>query len=178
VRAIGRWTVRERIELNQDLTPAGISGRVMHELHSHALDAVPEECCGLVTGSPGNRFKRVYRITNVMTKKHIADSIAFPRDARHAFYMAEGEYLLAQRDAEAKGETVTAVYHSHVEAGPYLSREDLVYAEHPLFPFPGAAQIVLSVIGDQVAGSALFEADPDTGEFRHEGARLLEVDDG
>jgi proteasome lid subunit RPN8/RPN11 len=169
--------VRERIELNQDLTPAGISGRVMHELHSHALDAMPEECCGLVTGKPGSRFGRVHRITNVMTKKHLSEPDVYPRDARHAFYMAELEYLRAQRDAEAKGESVTAVYHSHVETGPYLSEEDLAYAEHPLFPFPGAAQIVLSVIGDRVAGSGLFEAD-DTGAFGHGGARLLEVNEG
>jgi len=170
--------VRERIELNQDLTPAGISSRVMHELHSHALDAVPEECCGLVTGTPGNRFSRTYRITNVMTKKHLEDPSAFPRDARHAFYMSEGEYYRAQHDAEQRGETVTAVYHSHVEAGPYFSAEDIAYAEHSLFPFPGASQIVLSVIGDLVAGSAIFEIDPVRGEFSDGCARLLEVDEG
>jgi proteasome lid subunit RPN8/RPN11 len=170
--------VRERIELNQDLTPTGISSRVMHELHSHARDAVPEECCGLVTGTPEDRFARVYRITNVMTKKHLENARGFPRDARHAFYMSEGEYYRAQLDAEERGERVTAVYHSHVEAGPYLSPEDLVYAEHPLFPFPGAAQIVLSVIGDRVAGSAIFEIDPGSGSFGPESARLLEVDEG
>jgi len=170
--------VRERVELNQDLTPAGIPGLVLHELHSHALDAVPEECCGLITGTPEIRFSRVYRITNVMTKKHLESPSAFPRDSRHAFYMSEGEYHLAQREAEGRGESVTAVYHSHVEAGPYLSLEDLAYGEHPLFPFPGAAQIVLSVIGDRVAGSAIFEVDRGSGTYTHDGARLLEVDDG
>jgi len=150
---------------------------VLSELCNHALDTAPEECCGLVTGTAAQRFRNVYRITNVMTKMHLADAVAFPRDARHAYYMAEIEYLRAQQHAESKGETVTAVYHSHVEAGAYLSAEDLAYAEHALFPFPGAAQIVLSVLGGRVDESAIFEVSRATGTFAPRSGRLLEVDE-
>jgi len=169
--------VRARIELNRNLEPVPFPATVMGELCRHALDTAPEECCGLVIGTEDNRFERMVRITNVMTKMHLSDALAFPRDARHAYYMAELEYLDAQKEAEARGQTVTAVYHSHVGAGAYLSEEDLGYAEHPLFPFPGAAQIVISVLSDRVEEAAIFEMDHAAGGFPSEGGRPLEVVD-
>jgi proteasome lid subunit RPN8/RPN11 len=141
------------------------------------MDVVPEECCGLISGRTEDPYRAVHRVTNVMTKKHLSDSVAFPRDAYHAYYMSEVEYLRAQREAENVGDRITAVYHSHVGADAYLSEEDRAYAEHPLFPFPGAAQIVLSLPGKRVETAAVFEVDPETGEFRQDGGRLLEVVD-
>lgn len=167
--------MRARVELNRNLGPVPCPAPVLSELCNHALETAPEECCGLIVGSGRQRFEQVHRITNVMTRMHLADPLAFPRDARHAYYMAELEYLVAQKDAEARGRTVTAVYHSHVEAGAYLSQEDLAYAEHPLFPFPRAAQIVVSVLGGRVKEAAIFEIDPATGTFRQPGGRPLGV---
>jgi proteasome lid subunit RPN8/RPN11 len=172
--------VRRRIELNQDLPAVAIPSAVMHELCSHALGAAPEECCGLVTGTKEDCFRSVYRITNVMTKKHLADPAAFPRDAHEAYYMSEVEYLRAQQDAEARGETVTAVYHSHVGTGIYLSDEDRAFAEHPLFPFPSAAQIVLSLVTERIVEGGIFYADLQAGPGRFDergGRRLLAVSD-
>jgi proteasome lid subunit RPN8/RPN11 len=67
---------------------------------------------------------------------------------------------------------VTAVYHSHVDMGAYLSELDLEYAEHGLFPFPEADQIVVSVVDGRVAedGVAVFRRDGQGGSFR--GRRL------
>ena len=83
--------------------------------------------------------------------------------------------LAAQKEAEARGERVTALYHSHVDADAYLSAEDLTYAESPLFPFPGALQIVLSVMGDRVKDTVLFEMDPELGLFSPGCGRLLQA---
>ena len=168
---------RARIELNRDLDPVPLPASVMSEICRHALDTAPEECCGLVVGSIQQRFESPCRISNVMTKMHLADPISFPRDARQAYYMTEVEYLRAQQEAEMAGRFVTAVYHSHVDAGAYLSTEDLAYAEHPLFPFPGAAQIVISVLGGRVKEAAIFEMDAVTRDFRGVNGRLLEVID-
>jgi proteasome lid subunit RPN8/RPN11 len=88
---------------------------------------------------------------------HVADPAAFPRDARHAYYMSEVEYLRALGEAEAKGEQVAAVYHSHVGQGCYLSQDDLAFASHPLFPFPEADQIVISLLDGKVDEVGLFE---------------------
>jgi proteasome lid subunit RPN8/RPN11 len=129
-----------------------IPADVLHELYRHALEVAPEECCGLVIGIAENRFLRAVRITNVMTKMHLSDANAFPRDARHAYYMSETEYQQVIEEAESRGERVSAIYHSHFGRGCYLSEDDLAFTAHPLFPFPNAAQLVLSLIGDRVGG--------------------------
>jgi proteasome lid subunit RPN8/RPN11 len=148
----GTETVSKRIDLDPKLESCTIEGDVLHELYRHALEVAPEECCGLVIGTEENRFIRAVRVTNVMTKMHIADAKAFPRDARHAYYMSEVEYQQAIEEAESRGEHVSAIYHSHFGQGCYLSEDDLAFASHPLFPFPDAAQLVLSLIGDPVGG--------------------------
>ena len=69
---------------------------------------------------------------------------------------------------------MTAVYHSHVSAGVYLSEMDQDFANHELFPFPLAAQIVLAVGADavdRVIAAGIFERDA-SGRFR---GRPLEV---
>ena len=169
-----RVVVQDRVDVKRNEPPVVIPATVFNELRRHAMEAVPEECCGLITGSGEERYESVWRISNVMTRMHVADVETFPRDARTAYYMAEVEYLQAQKDAEARGEFVTAVYHSHVNADAYLSAEDRVYAESPLFPFPGARQIVLSVVGDRVKDAGIFEIDSESGRFTSEGGRLLE----
>ncbi|MDE0886315.1 MAG: M67 family metallopeptidase [Myxococcota bacterium] len=166
--------MQDRVDVERNQPPVLIPATVFNELRRHAIEAVPEECCGLITGTDEERFESVWRISNVMTRMHVADVETFPGDARTAYYMAEVEYLQAQRDAEARGEMITAVYHSHVNADAYLSAEDRVYAESPLFPFPGARQIVLSVVGDRVKDAGIFEMDYESGRFTSEGGRLLE----
>lgn len=153
----GTETVSKRIDLDPELESRSIPSDVLHEICRHALDVAPEECCGLVIGTAEDRFLRAVRITNVMTKMHVADVKAFPRDARHAYYMSETEYLQAIGEAEARGERVAAIYHSHFGKGCYLSQDDLAFAAHPLFPFPNAVQLVLSLLGDRVREIGIFE---------------------
>jgi proteasome lid subunit RPN8/RPN11 len=157
--------VSERIELDANLETRTIPNAVLHEICRHALDVAPEECCGLVVGTEEDRFVESVRITNVMTRMHVADPKAFPRDARHAYYMSESEYQDAIEKAEANGATVSAIYHSHFGQGCYLSQDDIAFAAHPLFPFPHAAQVVVSILGDRVGEVGIFEptGTPETG---------------
>ena len=146
-----------RVDLDPERGSRSIPSEVLLEICRHALDVAPEECCGLVLGNAEERFVRAVRITNVMTKIHVEDPVAFPRDARHAYYMSESEYLKALEEAGARQEVVCAVYHSHFGQGCYLSQDDLAFAAHPLFPFPEAAQIVVSLLGNGVQDVGLFE---------------------
>ena len=43
--------------------------------------------------------------------------------------------------------------------GAYLSESDLKFADHVLFPFPDAAQIVLAVFDRKVKAVGIFERD-------------------
>lgn len=147
----------DRVDLSAELESRSIPNDILHEVCQHALDVAPEECCGLLLGDTASWARRVVRITNIMTKMHAADPEAFPRDARHAYYMSEVEYLRAVQEAEANDERVTAVYHSHFGQGCYLSTDDVAFATHPLFPFPEAAQVVISVLDGEVKQAGIFE---------------------
>jgi len=126
-----------------------------------AVHSDPEECCGLILGDDALRFRHVYRCHNDMTARHNEDPIRFPRDNRSGFYMRDADIDRAQREAARSGLRVTAVYHSHVGAGAYLSETDLEYAEHGFSRFPGADWIVLDVFGRSVRRVALFRAGTD-----------------
>jgi proteasome lid subunit RPN8/RPN11 len=91
-----------------------------------------------------------------MTRLHQRDPDAYPRDGRQAFHMNEADMLRVLEAAEAKGQLVTGVYHSHADAGPYFSEVDQEFARRPGFPFPEAQHIVISVLEGRVAESALF----------------------
>jgi proteasome lid subunit RPN8/RPN11 len=134
-----------RVEVDKSLPPVVLPARTVSELLGHARETLPEECCGLIVGRVGERYRRLVRCRNEMTQRHRADPVAFPRDGRAAFWMNEADYMHTRDEAEAEGERVTAVYHSHVGAGAYLSEMDLDYARHALFPFPDADQIVVAV---------------------------------
>ena len=153
----GTETVTERVDLDPELESRLFPSEILHEICQHALDVAPEECCGFVMGNEAQDISRVVRITNLMTKMHVADPDAFPRDARHAYYMSEVEYMRALDEAEEKNEHVVAVYHSHFGKGCYLSQDDLAFASHPLFPFPEAGQIVVSLLQGQVREVGFFE---------------------
>ena len=133
-----------------------IAGPILHELYAHALEAYPEECCGLLTGADRVRFRGVHRCRNEMTRLHRHDRLNYPRDGTQAFHMNEADYLDVVRKAEARHENVTGVYHSHVDADAYFSELDQDFASQPLFPFPDADHIVVSVLDGKVRGAGAF----------------------
>ena len=146
-----------RVDVDASLPPLVFPGRILNELCAHALETLPEECCGLILGQRNARFGQLVRCRNEMTRLHLADPRSQPRDGNTAFWMNEGDHAHAQALAEAAGDVVTAVYHSHVDAGAYLSELDVEYAEHALFPFPTADQIVIAVHERHVVGLGLFQ---------------------
>ncbi|MEE2664526.1 MAG: Mov34/MPN/PAD-1 family protein [Myxococcota bacterium] len=156
---------RARVDLDPLRVPVRIPGRVINELCNHALEAQPEECCGLVTGHAGERFATVYRCHNEMSARHRSDPDAYPRDGTHGFVINEGDYLRAAQDAEGRGEQVTAVYHSHVGAGVYFSELDQEFADSAFFPFPEASHLVLAVWEQRVSGAGIFDRDPSSGHY-------------
>jgi proteasome lid subunit RPN8/RPN11 len=149
--------VARRVDVDASLPPLVLPGRILNELCAHALETLPEECCGLILGQRSARFSQLVRCRNEMTRLHLADPRSHPRDGNTAFWMNEGDHAHAQALAEAAGDVVTAVYHSHVDLGAYLSELDVEYAEHAFFPFPTADQIVIAVQERHVVGLGLFQ---------------------
>ena len=150
-----------RVDADETLPPVFVPGRVLNEIRAHALESRPEECCGLIIGDENERFVRVERCRNEMTQKHTEKPQLYPRDGTAAFYMSASDVLRVEKELQDTGERVSAVYHSHVGSGAYLSEMDLEYAEHAFFPFPDADQIVIEVYGDEdaVGRIGIFQRD-------------------
>ncbi len=159
------------VEVNPKLAPVVISGRLLNEIYTHALESHPEECCGLLTGKGSGCFDAIHRCRNEMTRLHRQNPIAYPRGGERAFHMNEFDYVQVQTDAEAVGARVTGVYHSHVEAGAYFSEDDQESALQELYPFPKVDHIVISVMDRAVREVAAFRWLADEGRF--EGRTLV-----
>ncbi len=139
-----------------------MAGRVLNEFCAHALESLPEECCGLISGNDEIRFQQVHRCRNEMTKMHLQYPDDFPRDGMEAFYMNELDYCRAQEAAESIEQRITAVYHSHVGYGAYFSEMDQEFASSELFPFPDVDHLVISEIHNKVAQLGLFTWNTET----------------
>jgi proteasome lid subunit RPN8/RPN11 len=141
------------VDLDAELTPLEMPGGVFHELCKHARETYPHECCGLIFGTAGERYTRAVRCGNVAREQH------------RKFWMSQIDLQDALEKYEPLGERVTAVYHSHVDAGVYLSEHDLEYAEPGAFP--NADHIVVSVRRETV-GSEMVGEVAGVGIFRRE----------
>ena len=107
-----------RVDVDASLPPLVLPGRILNELCAHALETLPEECCGLILGQRSARFAQLVRCRNEMTRRHRADPQSHPRDGSTAFWMNEADYAHAQTLAETAGGEVTAVYHSMSTPAP------------------------------------------------------------
>ena len=142
-----------------------IASAVFAAVQAHAQEAEPEECCGLITGTPRDRYRIAVRCRNELTRLHRLDPDRFPRDGRRGFHMNEGDYARATARAAARGEDITAVYHSHVDCGAYFSKLDQDFAGRPSFPFPEADHLVIAVAGGKCLDCGLFQLDRVSGRF-------------
>lgn len=134
------------------------------------MSSSPEECCGLILGDVWERYGRSVRCRNEMTELHRKDPGTYPRDGRAAFHMNPLDYMNVEEEVRTSGEWITAIYHSHVDFGLYLSDMDLNFATSEGCPFPEADQLVLSLRGGELEGMGMFQRD--TGEFPFVGRQV------
>src|SRR5436305_9126408 len=71
------------------------------EIISHAREAAPQECCGLIGGTTLGVAQTIYRARNVA-----ADPLV-------AYEAAPEDLFAAQREMRERGEKLLAIYHSH-----------------------------------------------------------------
>jgi proteasome lid subunit RPN8/RPN11 len=78
---------------------------------AQAVAELPNECCGLLAGTPDGRVTHRYGLINAA-----ASPVEYLSDARSMFE--------AVRDMRRHGVDVVAVYHSHPTSAPAPSRKD------------------------------------------------------
>lgn len=122
---------------------------VIDEIAQHALQEYPDECCGIITGTPERQG--VHRCTNIQNRLHQEDPARYPRDAHTAYTIDRGEFDVITSSAKKQGTSVIAIYHSHCDHEAYFSEEDL--AAQTVFgepEFPDTLQVVISVMNGKM----------------------------
>ena len=133
-----------------------LPGTLLHEVFQHARECYPEEACGLLLGPSGARPVRIERCTNVQNNRKLSGQSDL--DARHGYWIDEGELMRCLKRAEREGHEILVIYHSHVDTGAYFSATD---AEQALGPdgrplYPGVLQLVVGVDEHGVREAAGF----------------------
>jgi len=143
------------------MTP--VAKKHLDEIHRHAIEEYPYECCGIIIGKSGSEEDTVlYRCTNIQNKLHKKDPQTFVRDARTAFYIDPGELIRIIKKAESSGMKIITFYHSHPDHDAYFSEEDkrmALFENEPVYP--EASYLVVSVRQGQINSQALFAWDSD-----------------
>jgi proteasome lid subunit RPN8/RPN11 len=109
---------------------------MVDEMIQHAVDDLPNECCGIITGKDGEAV-RLYRTRNVE-----ASPFRYNIDPR--------DLLKIEREMDDEGLQVLVIYHSHVASEAYPSQTDIRLSQWPgtdppLDIYPGAYYVLVSL---------------------------------
>lgn len=100
-----------------------LSRRVYLEMIGHCYDGLPDEACGLLGGDPRTAQAKVC----YPTRNLAASARVYTVDPR--------QYLQADRDAEARGQQILGVFHSHTHTDAYPSATDVAQAPDPTWHY-------------------------------------------
>jgi proteasome lid subunit RPN8/RPN11 len=109
---------------------------MVDEMIAHATDDLPNECCGIIAGKDGVAT-RFYRTGNAE-----ASPFRYNIDPR--------DLLRIEREMDAEGWQVLAIYHSHVASDAYPSPTDVRLSQWqgtdpPVDLYPGAHYVLVSL---------------------------------
>jgi proteasome lid subunit RPN8/RPN11 len=143
------------VEITQD---------VWSEISRHAQETFPEECCGVILSSA--ETDGAHPLKNIQNKLHALDPQTYPRTAAIAYAMDPLELEAVLEQAQAKGQTLKAFYHSHPDHDAYFSDEDKAFAKPFGEPtYPDAVQIVISIYNRAVKVIRAFAWSDDMNDF-------------
>jgi [CysO sulfur-carrier protein]-S-L-cysteine hydrolase len=109
-----------------------LPGNVYAEMVGHCLGGLPDEACGLLGGD---------RESGAVARCYPARNAA----ASAKLYEVDGrDYLRADRDAEARGQEIIGVFHSHTHTDAYPSPTDVARASDPASD-PGWHYVIVSL---------------------------------
>ena len=97
----------------------------------HCYAGLPDEACGLLAGP----------VTGPLDAREATGAVsdvypAVNADASARTYTVDGrDYLRASRDAEARGDEIIGVWHSHTHTDPYPSPTDVRSAVDPMWVY-------------------------------------------
>ena len=143
---------------------------IIAEIHRHAVEEYPNECCGIIIGKPDNGENDIlFPCTNIQNQLHEKDPESYPRDAKTAFNIDAAELMKIDKEARDRGLAIKTFYHSHPEHDAYFSKEDekqALFGDEPWYP--DANHLVVSVYNGQIKNQAIFSWDPEKKVFEQQ----------
>jgi [CysO sulfur-carrier protein]-S-L-cysteine hydrolase len=100
-----------------------LSKLVHDQMVAHCLDGLPEEACGLL----GGQLETGEAVTCYPTRNLAASAKLYTVDPK--------DHLRADRDAEAAGNAIIGVFHSHTHTEAYPSPTDVDQAPDPAWHY-------------------------------------------
>lgn len=91
-----------------------LDGKPAAELKSLATATPTVEVCGLLAGSSDGQVTRIFPLPS--------------HGGSRTFFADPYAQYLAEKEIERSGLTILAIYHTHPDGGPSLSKEDLEFA--------------------------------------------------
>lgn len=137
----------------------GIPEAILKKIEKHAEEAYPSECCGvLLTKETDGRTEFRFRpCRNIQDECHEKDPHQFPRTSRTAYWMDPRDILAIEKEKRANGETLSVIYHSHIDAEAVFSAEDKRLALSEGRPvYENAAYLVLAVYKGKVHNAHIY----------------------
>lgn len=146
------------------MVPMILSLPSFETIRHHCEAQWPREACGLVFGGAA---LRVVPMANLADQLHAQDPVSFQRDSRTAYVMDPLKVQQLVDDAEAQGEILLAIYHSHPQHPAYFSLTDQRAAMPFGFPtFPLTWQLVASVFERELVDLKGFQWDVESETWR------------
>ncbi len=138
-----------------------IPHEIAQEIAQHAITWYAGECCGLLFAQQNSTaVTRCVCMDNLQDQYHEKMPEDFPRTAKDAFKLNERDVMRQSESAEANGETLLAIFHSHIDCGAYFSDEDKLMAA----PFgepndPALWHVVMDCQANGVHGAKAYKWD-------------------
>jgi proteasome lid subunit RPN8/RPN11 len=127
------------------------------EVVRHLEAMYPQEGCGVLLRHGQRGTWRVRPITNAYDRYHALEPVRFPRTSRTAYFFEPREWLLVNQEADAHGERVACVFHSHTNGIADFSAEDRAQAAPAGLPvLPGVSYLVVAIEGGHATHARLF----------------------
>lgn len=141
-----------------------LTEKAWEEISRHAVEAFPEECCGVILDL--GRTNVVRRCTNIQNRLHALDPETYPRDSTIAYAMDPKELETILQEAQLVKARIKAFYHSHPGHEAYFSEEDKAFATPFGEPsYAESAQIVISVYGRVIRQISAYTWDSKKQDF-------------
>lgn len=149
-----------------------LSPEQLQIMRAHAEKDYPAECCGLLTASQEAPALTVDVIpmVNAQDEYHARYPDEFPRTSRNGYFLEPRSLFALEKKMRADRRRITAIYHSHIDAGAYFSDEDkraALSGGEPLYP--GVFYFVISVLKGRAGEYRIFFWDKRLRDFTENG---------